>query len=170
VIRLDQPGVFLDLADCAYLDPHLVSALRRGWGSVGDAPPPLAFLQFADLVHRYADQYRASVQAAPSPGTELVPHDGESGTLAHDPVRITSRKAAQVAGVDESYVRRLLRQGALAGVRSGRGAWEVDEAALQAWMRHRPNHDRKAPRDGPHHESGTVAHPHDRAARRQATA
>lgn len=141
MIQINQPGVFLDAADCAYLDPHLVAALRLGWGSVGDPPPPHAFLQLVDLVHRYAEQYRASVQATASPGTDAVPVRGETGTLASDTAWISCRKAAQVAEVDQSYVRRLLRQGTLAGVRSGcQGAWRVDAAALQAWIAHRPEH------------------------------
>lgn len=138
MIQIDRPGVFLDLADCAYIDPHLVAALRLGWGSPGDPPPPHAFLQLVDLVHRGAEQYRASVQATPSPGTDVVPVPTDTATLAEDTVWISSRKAAQIADVDESYVRRLLRQGALAGVRPGCGAWKVDAAALRGWMEHRP--------------------------------
>lgn len=145
MIQIDRPGVFLDQADCAYIDPHLVAALRLGWGSPGDPPPPAAFLQLVDLVHRHAEQYRKTVQATPSPGTDVVPVEDRTGMLVIDTVWITSRKAAQIAEVDESYVRRLLRQGALAGVRSGssRGAWKVDATALQAWIAHRPERIRK---------------------------
>lgn len=144
MIQIDRPGMFLDLADCAYLDPHVVSALRLAWGSPGDPPPPHAFLQLAAMVHRYAEQYRESVQATPSPGTDVVPVEDGTDTLVIDTVWISSRRAGQVAGLDESYVRRLLRQGALAGVRSGRrGAWKVDATALQAWMAHRPERIRK---------------------------
>ena len=54
------------------------------------------------------------------------------------------REAAARAGVSPQYIRRMLRRGALRGLRIGR-AWAVEEAELREWLERRKAIGRLAP-------------------------
>jgi len=60
---------------------------------------------------------------------------------------LSVREAAALAGVSEQYVRKVLRSGALRGIRIGK-AWAVDEKKLQHWLEERALSHQKRPKAG----------------------
>lgn len=126
------PLLILDGLDALYmagpLNKHLAEARRRD----GGVPPRLASI--AEQVALMASNYRATVHGS-DVGTDRFRDDGQGALCSVSATWLTVEEAAQMLCVSPSYVRRLLRQRALAGVRSGsgRGAWMVDEAAAAEW-------------------------------------
>jgi len=50
---------------------------------------------------------------------------------------LSTREAAQLAGVDASYIRRLVAQERIKGQRLGGRYWIIDRADLERWMQER---------------------------------
>lgn len=126
------PSLLLTGGDCLYLagplNRHLADVRRRD----GGVPPRLAAI--AEQVALLASDYRATAHSSDI-GTDRFRDDGPGALCFTSATWLTVEEAAQMLRLSPSYVRRLLRQRALAGVRSGsgRGAWMVDEAAAAEW-------------------------------------
>lgn len=130
---LRGPALVLDGDECVRLDRQLGEALRLAYLGRHLAPP-LALVELADAVHRAAEQFRAHVQVTPGSGTGGCRTASEDRQWARQAEGLPVAQAAALTGVSESFIRRRLRGGHLAGDRSGRnGSWLVDAAALASW-------------------------------------
>lgn len=130
---IQERGVFLSNADCARIDSLLWRAVvdeeRRNGGISG-------------RVRGIAEDIRAvGVEFRSAYGTGGF-RDGPVGASYEASEWLTTPEAANILSVSESYVRRLLRRGELAGSRmGGKGTWIVDAGSVAVW---KAEHLRKA--------------------------
>jgi excisionase family DNA binding protein len=145
VLNLTGPGLLLSPEDCALVDRHELAAIHYGYAA-RKVPPPAALLELASAIHQIAEAFRANAQANPRVGNGNAPHGGRVPLSGQEDqtVLLTVREAAACLSVSETTVKNLLRQSALAGVKSGQGgAWEIDGACVQAYLAAREQRHRK---------------------------
>jgi hypothetical protein len=142
---LGAPVVVLDGADCAAVGRQLAEALRLAYGVRGQQPPR-DLERFANALSRAgrSAKFRSDAQASPGRGTGEF-RNGLPLSRSEEPVTLTIREAAQLAGgISEGYMRRCCRRGDVQASRGRRG-WAVDIASLWAWASERRKEtDRKA--------------------------
>ncbi|MFD9651735.1 helix-turn-helix domain-containing protein [Streptomyces mirabilis] len=123
------PVVVLDGADCLRLAPLLARGLAEQGRRDGGVPPRLQ--EITEKVLVAARAHRAEVLAGSDTGTDQFRDDTSGTPCVSSAPRLTAEEAAELLRCSSGYVRRLCREGTLAGVRTaGRGAWLVDEAAV----------------------------------------
>jgi Helix-turn-helix domain len=133
---LSGPVVVLDGADCVILGRQLVEAIRLGYTTRG-RPPPRQLLDFADAVSRVARssaRFRTDMQASPSRGHAEPPGEPDPAPSDQEPLLLSTREAARLAGLSKEYMRRCYREGDPRASRGHHGAWFVDAADLDAWI------------------------------------
>lgn len=146
----DGPMVVLGGAELEVLGRQVAGAIRSGY-TVRGKPPPRELLDFAIAVNRlvsgtcgtgHGDIGAVQETATEPRNTRRAPDAGGSGQPART---LTVKEAAQATKVSESYVRRLVRRGALE-VRDSHGPIAIYADSLAAWQerRRRVVNDRKA--------------------------
>ncbi|WP_328746401.1 helix-turn-helix domain-containing protein [Streptomyces sp. NBC_00285] len=126
---VNGPVVVLDGADCLHLAPLLARGLKEQGRRDGGVPPRLQAI--AEMVLAGARTYRAAALAGSDAGTDQFRDGVPDAPCVSSALRLTAEEAAGLLRCSPGYVRRLCRQGTLAGVRTaGKGAWLVDEAAV----------------------------------------
>jgi hypothetical protein len=140
------PAVLLDGHDCAVLGRQLAQALQAAYGAPG-RPMPRHLAEFAGMLNRAARgsrEFRVDAQVGGLAGTGEF-RDGLPRPSSEEPVRLTIREAALLAGVSEGYMRRCCRRGDVQASRAHRGAFAVDIASLAVWVgEHRKQREKAA--------------------------
>ena len=140
--------VTLDEGDAAALARQLARAIRLGWVTRGQ-PPPRLLLDFAESLNRAA---RSSASGTQTRTSDLAAEPGNPQASTplprwEQPETLTVRDAAAAVGVSTSYLRRLIRKGAIDVMAPGhhQSAYAVYTDSLTAWAsRRRRSHERKA--------------------------
>jgi hypothetical protein len=143
---LDEPVVILRARDCERLG-QVLSAIVRGYNARNQAMPD-GLLELSDRVNaaRRAAEARQPGTAALNPARDTAPagrragrdlppsRPGQQAGPSGQPDRLlTTRQAAQAAGVGDDYIRRLCRLGTFGRRHGVTGAWLIDPRDLAAW-------------------------------------
>jgi excisionase family DNA binding protein len=134
ISRSDDVFVILtpDEADAA--GRMLGEAIKFGYLARGWPVPPLMAEWRRKLASSAQDRMNAQVTMG------VGPHEDRGGggvQGSEEPARLTVQETANLAGLSEGYVRKLIRRGAVDAVRGQGSAWAVDIASLAAWIRQR---------------------------------
>lgn len=133
---MDEGGVLLSGVDCLLLDRPLRELLAEVTVRNGAAPRELEAI-VAD-VHRVARHVRARTSSAQLTGSRGHADTVDSPDLPSSPPSdewLTSQEAAEVLGVSDRQVRRLVGAGVLHGTRrAGRGAWVISADSTAAML------------------------------------
>lgn len=116
------------------LGRQLGEAIRWGYTARGWQVPPLLAEWRRILARAAQDHPYPQVSAGDVPSGF---RDDTTVPASEQPVRLTATEAANLAGVSEGYMRRLIRRGDVEASRGRRGAWAVDISSLAAWISQR---------------------------------
>jgi excisionase family DNA binding protein len=130
--RIQPAGVWLSETDCARLTPVLIASLRDMHVRNGGASEDL--VEIVAAIRGCAREFRTSSLVKPGSGTGVGRNGSASGSSTATE-RLTTRQAAQLTGLSDSYWRRLARKGDVTASRTGRrGEWILDGNSVAAWL------------------------------------
>lgn len=137
-MEIHREGLVLSLsqAEATTLARELAAALQLAYGT-RQARPPRLLEAFANDLSRAAVPPGSASARRSGPVTE-PPQFREAAPLAlsDQPVRLSTKEAAFMAGVSEGYMRRCCRGREVEALEGHRG-WAVDIASLTAWISRR---------------------------------
>jgi len=130
---LQGAALVIDSDRAVTLHRQVNEAIRLGYVTRG-LTPPRALVDLSVALRQVAEQFRAPAQINTGSGTDTREPDHDCGSsipAGQDGLPVAT--AAALIGISESYLKRRLRGGHMAGDRSGpRGSWLVDAAAVHA--------------------------------------